>query len=251
MRVRISMAALAALAAPAMAQQAQQPAAPVPVAAATPTAAPAGAAAGPSVENYVCTFTGKCGGEATTADVTMDSGATKGFRVAKAVVDTPAPASAVARPSKYVAAHPAPHGVAPVSYGHRAPARVVTPPVATSTLTTGAARPRADLMIGFERNSARISGEGIASAKIFAQSLLTPDLSGKRFVIEGHTDLRGGRQTNMALSARRAQAVTDYLVSQGVDRSRLMSRGIGPDVPLPGRSPSDPSNRRVEAELLP
>lgn len=249
MRVQVTMAALAALAAPALAQQAQ-PTAPVPVAAATPTAAPAGAA-GPSVENYVCTFTGKCGGEATTADVTMDSGATKGFRVARPVLDTPAPASAAARPSKYVAARPAPHGVAPVSYGHRAPAHVIPPSVAPATMTTGAARPRADLMIGFERNSARISGEGIASARIFAQSLLTPDLSGKRFVIEGHTDLRGGRQTNMALSAKRAQAVTEYLVSQGVDRSRLMSRGIGPDVPLPGHSPSDPSNRRVEAELLP
>ena len=233
MRVRIVMAALAAVAAPGTAQSGQRTAAPVP-------------AKGPSVEGYVCTFTGKCGGEPTTADVTMDSGETKGFRLARAVPDKPAATSAR---SAYVSPRPAAHGAAPVSYGRRPSAHVVTP-VATPPVT-GAARPRADLMIGFERNSARISGEGIASAKIFAQSLLTPDLSSKRFVIEGHTDLRGARPLNMALSAKRAQAVTEYLVSQGVDRSRLQSRGLGPAVPMAGPAASDPSNRRVEAELLP
>ncbi len=233
MRVRMTIAALAAVAAPAMAQQGAQQGRPAP-------------AAAPSVEGYVCTFTGNCGGEATTTDVTMDSGATKGFRLAKAVPDKPA---ATPARSNYIPPRPAIRGAAPVSYGRHAPAHVAmpmtTPPVA------GAARPRADLMIGFERNSARISPEGVASAKVFAQALMTPDLSGKRFLVEGHTDLRGGRQVNMALSARRAQAVTDYLVSQGVDRSRLMARGLGPDAPLPGHSASDPSNRRVEAELLP
>ncbi len=229
------MMAIAALAAPAIAQQAQ------------PIAAPAPASV-PSVDGYVCTFTGKCGGETTTPDVTMDAGATKGFRLARAMPDKPAPVTT--RPG-YVAPRPGAHPAAPLSYGHRAPAHVVTPPPAAVPLTAGAVRSRADLMIGFERNSARISGEGIASARVFAQSLLTPDLAGKRFMIEGHTDLRGNRQTNMSLSARRAEAVTDYLVSQGVDRSRLFSRGIGPDVPLPGHSPADPGNRRVEAELLP
>lgn len=110
-------------------------------------------------------------------------------------------------------------------------------------------RPRADLMIGFDLNSARISRQGIASARVFARSLLVPELADKRFVIEGHTDLRGGRALNMDLSARRAQAVADFLASQGVDRARLTVRGFGPDRPLPGHGATDPDNRRVEAEL--
>jgi outer membrane protein OmpA-like peptidoglycan-associated protein len=105
-------------------------------------------------------------------------------------------------------------------------------------------------MIGFELNSARISRQGIASARVFAQSLMMRELSGKRFLIEGHTDLRGTRALNMDLSERRARAVTDFLVAQGVDRARLTTRGVGPDVPLPGRTASDPTNRRVEAELI-
>ena len=89
----------------------------------------------------------------------------------------------------------------------------------------------------------------MASARVFAQSLLTPELSGRRFVISGHTDARGGRALNMALSERRAAAVQDFLVAQGVDRSRLSARGVGPDEPLSGRGAADPANRRVEAEL--
>lgn len=110
---------------------------------------------------------------------------------------------------------------------------------------------RADLMIGFELNSAQLSAVGRDSARIFAQSLLQPALVNKRFAVEGHTDLRGGRALNAALSLHRAQAVVDFLAAQGVDRTRLTARGLGSDVPLPGRVSTDTANRRVEAELLP
>jgi outer membrane protein OmpA-like peptidoglycan-associated protein len=105
-------------------------------------------------------------------------------------------------------------------------------------------------MIGFTLNSAQLSAEGVNAAQIFAQSLLTPELRSKRFLIEGHTDLRGGRALNVALSKARAAAVADYLVVLGVQRDRLQTRGVGPDAPLAGRRASDPSNRRVEAELI-
>lgn len=249
MRVAMTWAAVATIATPAIAMLA------------TPATAQAPAAARPaepSVEYYVCKFSGKCGGVASTA--TMDAGATKGFRLAKAVPDKPAAIAPHA--GGYVSPRAVAHGVAPVGYGHRVPARMPVPVLATlpvgspitaptPTLLTGAARPRADLMIGFDRNSARISAGGMQSARVFAQSLLTPDLAGKRFLIEGHTDLQGGRRINMALSERRAQAVSAFLVAQGVDRARLQAHGVGPDVPLPGHTPSDPGNRRVEAELVP
>jgi outer membrane protein OmpA-like peptidoglycan-associated protein len=77
-----------------------------------------------------------------------------------------------------------------------------------------------------------------------------PELRGKRFLIEGHTDERGGQGVNMPLSARRAQRVADFLVAEGVERSRLQTRGLGSSAPLPGQRAASPANRRVEAELI-
>ena len=44
--------------------------------------------------------------------------------------------------------------------------------------------------------------------------------------------------------------LADFLVSQGVDRTRVEVKGIGPDQPLPGRTATSEANRRVEAVLL-
>src|ERR1700736_3999302 len=41
------------------------------------------------------------------------------------------------------------------------------------------------------------------------------------FTIEGHADERGTREYNIALGARRAQAVRDYLASRGIDANRM------------------------------
>jgi outer membrane protein OmpA-like peptidoglycan-associated protein len=201
----------------------------------------------PSVEGYLCTFAHKCGDDAAAPVETIQAPRTKGFRLARAA----APAAADPAPGRasYVAPAATRHGRVRDYTISGGAARQAPRYAAATTTASAAGRPRADLMIGFELNSARISQVGLASARIFAQSLLTPELLGKRFVIEGHTDLRGGRALNMDLSQRRAQAVTDFLVSQGVDRSRLTTRGFGPDVPLPGHTASDPDNRRVEAEL--
>jgi outer membrane protein OmpA-like peptidoglycan-associated protein len=218
----------------------------------------------PSVEAYLCTFAGKCGPQSDEATVTRDAPPTKGFRLARPSADNNG--SSIGTPRANVVATPTRPGRRDYrgDAGRRSSAREAAWMARNSAKpayseaqarqygngAAGTAR-RADLMIGFELNSATISSEGRASAAIFAQSMLRPELSSKRFVIEGHTDLRGGRALNMALSARRAQAVADYLASRGVDRSRLVARGVGPDVPLSGHRATDPQNRRVEAALLP
>ncbi len=66
--------------------------------------------------------------------------------------------------------------------------------------------------------------------------------------VEGHTDARGSDKRNMKLSDGRANSVLEYLAGQGVDKSRMISKGYGEDVPIAdnrtriGRE----QNRRVE-----
>ncbi len=55
-------------------------------------------------------------------------------------------------------------------------------------------------------------------------------------VIEGHADERGTREYNLALGARRAEAVKAFLVSQGVAASRLTTVSYGKERPIDGRS---------------
>lgn len=51
-------------------------------------------------------------------------------------------------------------------------------------------------------------------------------------VIEGHADEQGTREYNLALGARRANAVQDFLVTQGVAPSRLRTVSYGKERPL-------------------
>jgi len=66
--------------------------------------------------------------------------------------------------------------------------------------------------------------------------------------VQGHTDNRGGADYNKKLSDKRAGSVMQYLISHGVDASRLDSRGYGFDRPLvPNTSDENRAlNRRVQ-----
>jgi outer membrane protein OmpA-like peptidoglycan-associated protein len=78
------------------------------------------------------------------------------------------------------------------------------------------------------------------------------DVPDMRLRIEGHTDAQGDETANQALSERRAKAVRDYLVSKGVDASRLEAIGYGGTKPIDtnrterGRE----ANRRIEFQIL-
>lgn len=66
--------------------------------------------------------------------------------------------------------------------------------------------------------------------------------------IGGHTDITGSKATNTRLSLARANSVKAYLVSKGVEASRLTTKGFGPDVPVADNKTADGrlKNRRVE-----
>jgi len=82
--------------------------------------------------------------------------------------------------------------------------------------------------------------------KVAALLKAHPELTKLR--VEGHTCNLGTDAYNLRLSQRRANAVVDYLVSQGVDRSRLRAVGYGEAKPLVPNTdePHREQNRRVQ-----
>ncbi len=81
--------------------------------------------------------------------------------------------------------------------------------------------------------------------KVFRTLSENPDLEVE---IRGYTDNTGKYESNIRLSQRRAEAVKDYLVTKGIDSSRLGAKGFGPENPI---APNDTKegrakNRRIE-----
>jgi outer membrane protein OmpA-like peptidoglycan-associated protein len=72
--------------------------------------------------------------------------------------------------------------------------------------------------------------------------------SGRKVLIEGHTDNVGSDLTNQGLSERRAQAVQMALAQRGVDRNQITALGKGENFPLASNDNVDgrQTNRRVE-----
>jgi len=52
------------------------------------------------------------------------------------------------------------------------------------------------------------------------------------FTIEGHADERGTREYNIALGARRAQSVREYLISRGIEANRMRTISYGKERPV-------------------
>lgn len=197
------------------------------------------------LSGYLCKFAGQCGpGAASSA--TIPAPRTKGFQFAAPqglVASGRTPQVERSRVAGMTRTMRLPHG------GRTArPAYVAAQPV--GSVGTGTSAPRANLLLTFGYNSAQLTPSAAARARVFARALSTDALRDKRFLIEGHTDSRGSRDFNLDLSRRRAQSVAEFLAGQGVDRSRVEVKGVGPDEPLPGHSAAAQANRRVEAVLL-
>lgn len=70
--------------------------------------------------------------------------------------------------------------------------------------------------------------------------------------ISGHTDNKGSDDYNLNLSQGRSQAVVDYLISQGIDGSRLTAHGYGETKPIDTNDTDEgrANNRRVEFTVV-
>lgn len=71
------------------------------------------------------------------------------------------------------------------------------------------------------------------------------------FVIEGYTDSVGAAKSNQLLSERRANAVKDWLIANGIDKDRLTAKGFGEENPIDSNDTAGgrTNNRRVEVKL--
>ena len=83
----------------------------------------------------------------------------------------------------------------------------------------------------FAVDQSTLSAEAIQTLNAQAQWL---NNQGARFaiIIEGHADEQGTREYNIALGDRRATAVQNYLISQGVSASRLRTVSYGKERPV-------------------
>ena len=84
--------------------------------------------------------------------------------------------------------------------------------------------------IYFDTDRYNIDSADIAALQTQAQWLSR--YPNKRATIEGHADERGTRDYNLALGERRANAAKNYLVSLGVDASRISTVSYGKERPI-------------------
>ncbi len=91
-------------------------------------------------------------------------------------------------------------------------------------------------------------GKAVLDARVVPVLRANPNV---KIRIVGYTDSVGPAEYNLGLSLRRAEAVRDYLVSQGVSMSRLSVIGKGEEFPIASNDTREgrADNRRVEFEI--
>jgi outer membrane protein OmpA-like peptidoglycan-associated protein len=102
--------------------------------------------------------------------------------------------------------------------------------------------------INFAFNSATLDAD--ARAVLRQQAAFIRHFPEVRFSVYGHTDLVGSRAYNHRLGLRRARAAVNYMVSLGVDRSRLDALvSLGETQPIVATQTEERRNRRTVTEV--
>ena len=163
------------------------------------------------------------------------------FLVATLVVSTALFAGCAKRPATTAASAPAPTGAAAITAPSGGAAQATAPaPAATAAPQTPAAAERPSpkeftaipelkpIYFDFDKYDIRAGDAKILDAN--AQWLKSNDQ--QLVLIEGHCDERGTNEYNLALGERRAKSTMNYLVSQGVQASRITIISYGEERPV-------------------
>ncbi len=108
----------------------------------------------------------------------------------------------------------------------------------------------------FDFNSASLHKSSMVSLNKLV--VLLKENPGMQIELNAHTDSKGEDDYNQKLSDARAKSVVDYLISKGINESRLTAKGFGESMPIAENSNADGSdnpegrqqNRRTEFKVL-
>ncbi|MEO5332493.1 MAG: peptidoglycan-associated lipoprotein Pal [Magnetococcus sp. YQC-5] len=100
--------------------------------------------------------------------------------------------------------------------------------------------------IYFDYNSSLITGQ---AAEVLSQNARW--IGKRNLTIEGHCDERGTREYNLALGQKRADAAKQYLISQGMDASRIKTVSYGKERPLVNGHSESAWGKNRRAEIIP
>ncbi len=126
----------------------------------------------------------------------------------------------------------------------------------TNSLRTGGAAQNvldqtlANRIIEFKTGSALLTPLGMQILDEMVEKM--SQMADARFLIVGHTDGVGLRESNLALSNARAQAVKNYMARKGIAARQMDVLGKGPDEPVADNDSVDgrARNRRIEFKIL-
>ncbi|MGH6715448.1 MAG: OmpA family protein [Bradyrhizobium sp.] len=108
-------------------------------------------------------------------------------------------------------------------------------------------RPKIDLEINFDYNSAAINAKSRPSVEALGRALTSPALKGSTFIVAGYTDAAGSDAYNQGLSERRADAIKRYLKENyGIPGNDLITVGYGETRLKDPSLPFAKVNRRVQ-----
>lgn len=105
-----------------------------------------------------------------------------------------------------------------------------------------------DSSLAFQINSAELNASYKDDLK--SAAAVFNNYNDTNILIEGHTDDSGSADYNMTLSQKRAKAVANYLIANGVDSSRITTKWYGEAQPkYPNDEANRAKNRRVELAI--
>ena len=104
----------------------------------------------------------------------------------------------------------------------------------------------ANATVYFEFDKSSLTSKSIQTLKSAVNAL--NENSSINITLSGHADERGTREYNLALGQRRAEAVSDYFVLNGISKNRITVKSFGEEKPVAfGQDETSYSkNRRVE-----
>ena len=132
--------------------------------------------------------------------------------------------------------------------GWLAPKKAAAPAAAAPAVTQSKITLQADTLYDFDKAS--LKPEGKATLDKIAADLNKIKL--EVIIAVGNTDSVGSDAYNMALGQRRAQSVKAYLVSKGVDGSRVYTESKGKSNPVASNATAEgrSKNRRTDIEVV-